>query len=57
VEKEGTSEDYFIARTAYWAAFYGFESLVKFYIEDLKFSPYIRTYKNRNVLMGAILGS
>jgi hypothetical protein len=56
IDDEGFDDDYHVARATYWAAYYGMRSMVKYYIQGLKYSPYLRTFKRRSVLMGAVCG-
>ena len=43
-------------RVFYWAAFHGFKNTVKYMIEGRRWSPFIKSYKNRSVVSGAIWG-
>jgi hypothetical protein len=47
----------FLIRIAYWSAFIGRMSVIKAYIEDLKFSPFIRTYNSESILTAAVRGN
>jgi len=44
-------------RIFYWAAFYGKKEILRIMIEDLKWSPFIKSFKLRSVVSSAILGS
>ena len=41
----------------YWAAFYGYQSYLKLMIEELRWSPFIKSFKLRSIISGAIMGS
>ena len=43
-------------RVFYWAAYYGFDKYVRHMIVSRRWSPYIKSFKNRSVISGAIWG-
>ena len=43
-------------RIFYWAAFFGMNRYLKLMIETLKWSPFIKSFRNRSILSAAILG-
>ena len=43
-------------RAFYWAAFYGFDSYLKIMVEELRWSPFIKSFKLRSIVSGAIMG-
>ena len=43
-------------RIFYWAAYYGNEGLMTQLVRDRRWSPFIKSYKNRSVISGAIWG-
>ena len=51
-----TEEENDEIRNFYWAAFYGKRHFLKIMIEELRWSPFIKTYKKRSIISGAILG-
>ena len=40
----------------YWAAYYGKQEFLKIMVEELRWSPFIKSFKLRSVVSGAILG-
>lgn len=44
-------------RMFYWAAFFGHKNYLKIMIEELRWSPFIKSFKLRSIISGAILGS
>ena len=40
----------------YWAAYYGLDKYVRHMIVSRRWSPYIKSFKNRSVISGAIWG-
>lgn len=44
-------------RIFYWAAFNGFKKPLRYMIESRKWSPFIKSYKNRSIVSGAVWGS
>jgi len=45
----------FLAATVFWCAYYGYTEQVSLYI-SAKLSPLAKCYKQKNLLMGAIMG-
>ena len=41
----------------YWASFYGLNKYVRYMILNRKWSPFIKAYRNRSIISGAIWGS
>lgn len=54
---DGREHEEFWIRTVYWCAHMGIFSPLELYIEKLKFSPFIRSYNKRSILVGAIRGN
>lgn len=44
-------------RVFYWAAFNGFNKYVRLMIVNRRWSPFIKSYRNRSIISGAIWGS
>jgi hypothetical protein len=44
-------------RIFYWAAYSGFKKTLKYMVESRRWSPFIKSYKNRSIVSGAIWGS
>ena len=44
-------------RIFYWAAYYGNEALMGQLVKDRRWSPFIKSYKNRSIISGAIWGN
>ena len=43
-------------RVFYWAAFYGYNYFLRYLIEQKKWSPFIKSFRNRSIISGAIMG-
>jgi len=44
-------------RVFYWAAFYGKDKFVKIMIEELCWSPFIKSFRLRSIVSAAVLGN
>ena len=44
-------------RVFYWSAYNGFKKYVRYMITQRKWSPFIKSFKNRSIVSGAIWGS
>ena len=43
-------------RIFYWAAYYGFDRYLKYMVLQRKWSPFIKSFRNRSIISGAIWG-
>ena len=43
-------------RLFYWAAYYGKVRYLKIMVEELRWSPFIKSFKRRSIVSGAIMG-
>jgi len=43
-------------RTFYWAAFFGMQDYVRVMLVVLRWSPFLKSFKKRSILSGAIIG-
>ena len=58
VKKQQLNNDQRIdLRIFYWAAFNGFKKTIRYMIVSRRWSPFIKSYKNRSIISGAIWGS
>ena len=55
-EKKLKIEQQLILRIFYWASYYGRVNAVEMMVELLRWSPMMKSYKQRDVLSAAILG-
>lgn len=44
-------------RIFYWAAYNGFRKILRYMIQSRNWSPFMKSYKNRSIVSGAIWGS
>ncbi len=51
-----TYEETMHMRVFYWAAYHGLNRYLKYMILHKKWSPYIKSFKNRSIVSGAIWG-
>ena len=56
-KNELTEAEQVDTRTFYWAAFNGFDKYVRYMVVNLKWSPFIKSFRNRTIVSGAIWGS
>ena len=58
VRKQQLTEDETIdCRIFYWAAFNGYKKYLRLMILHRKWSPYIKSFRNRSIISGAVWGS
>lgn len=55
-KRDLNSEENLAMRSFYWAAFYGMTKYLRILIEDYLWSPFIKSYDDRSIISGAILG-
>jgi len=51
-----TNEEEMQMRIFYWAAYYGLNKYLKYMILHKRWSPFIKSFRNRTVISGAIWG-
>ena len=54
--KDLTPEEKIEMRNFYWAAYYGMNKFVQIMIEQYRWSPFIKSYSDRSIVTGAIMG-
>lgn len=52
-----TADEGLEIRLFYWAAFYGKMRYLKFMVEELRWSPFIKSFRKRSIISAAILGN
>lgn len=57
MKRQDLSEEEAIdCRIFYWAAYNGFDTYMRHMVEDRKYSPFIKSFRNRSILSAAIWG-
>lgn len=56
-KQELTPDEEIDCRIFYWAAFNGYKKYLRLMILHRKWSPYIKSFRNRSIISGAVWGS